>query len=96
MSVIAEYRRMGRIRNVGVSEVSIEQLQLAESVVPITAVQNEYNLDARKHDEVVDFCAEREILFVPFFPLRAPRDRRSTRWPPSSARPSTRFGSLGC
>jgi pyridoxine 4-dehydrogenase len=74
VSVIAEFRAMGRIRNIGVSEVSIEQIQLAEAVVPIAAVQNEYNLDARKHDEVVDFCAEREILFVPFFPLRgAPR-----------------------
>jgi pyridoxine 4-dehydrogenase len=70
VSVIAEYRTMGKIRNVGVSEVSIEQLQLAQAVVPIAAVQNEYNLGERGHDEVVDFCAEREILFVPFFPLR--------------------------
>ncbi len=70
MSVIAEYRTLGRIRNVGVSEVSIEQIQLAEAVVPIAAVQNEYNLDVRKHDEVVDFCTERDVLFVPFFPLR--------------------------
>jgi len=70
MSVIAEYRTMGHIKHVGVSEVTIEQLQLAEAVVPITAVQNEYNLGTRKWDEVVDHCTEREILFVPFFPLR--------------------------
>ena len=70
MSVIAEYRALGHIGHVGVSEVSIEQIQLAEAVVPITAVQNEYNLGTREWDEVVDFCAERELLFVPFFPLR--------------------------
>jgi pyridoxine 4-dehydrogenase len=70
ISVIAEYRDMGRIRHVGVSEVSIEQIQLAQAVVPIAAVQNEYNLAVRRHDEVVDFCTERELLFVPFFPLR--------------------------
>ena len=70
MSVIAEYRTMGRIRHVGVSEVTVEQLQLAQAVVPIAAVQNEYNLGTREWDEVVDFCAERELLFVPFFPLR--------------------------
>ena len=70
VSVIAEYRRMGRIDHVGVSDVTLEQLQLAEAVVPIAAVQNEYNLGSGGDDEVVDYCAEREILFVPFFPLR--------------------------
>ena len=69
MSVIAEYRTLGHIRHVGVSEVTIEQIQLAEAVVPIAAVQNELNLGTREWD-VADFCAEREILFVPFFPLR--------------------------
>jgi aryl-alcohol dehydrogenase-like predicted oxidoreductase len=70
MSVIAEFRTKGHIEHVGVSEVTIEQVQLAEAVVPIAAVQNEYNLGTRKWDEVVDYCAEREIVFVPFFPLR--------------------------
>jgi pyridoxine 4-dehydrogenase len=70
MSVLAEYQRMGQIRHVGISEVTIEQIQLAQAVVPIAAVQNEYNLGTREWDEVVDFCEEREIVFVPFFPLR--------------------------
>ncbi len=38
--------------------------------MPIAAVQNEYSLEERKHDEVVDFCADEGIVFVPFFPLR--------------------------
>jgi aryl-alcohol dehydrogenase-like predicted oxidoreductase len=39
-------------------------------VVPIAAVQNRYNLSDRRHEEVVDYCAEQDIVFVPYFPLR--------------------------
>ena len=50
--------------------MSVEELELAKLVVPIAAVQNEYNLGARHHDEVLDHCERNEIAFVPFFPLR--------------------------
>ncbi len=52
LAPIAEYHEAGRIRNVGLSEVSVEQILLGRSVVPITAVQNEYSLNEREHDEV--------------------------------------------
>jgi aryl-alcohol dehydrogenase-like predicted oxidoreductase len=48
----------------------VEEILLGRSVVPVAAVQNEYNVGQRKHDEVVDFCTDEGILFVPFFPLR--------------------------
>jgi pyridoxine 4-dehydrogenase len=70
VSVLKEYRDAGRIRNVGLSEVTVEQIQRAQDVVPIAAVQNEYNLSERKYDDVVDFCERQQIVFVPFFPLR--------------------------
>lgn len=70
LAVFKEYRDAGRIRNVGISEVSIDQIELARTMVPIAAVQNEYSLGERKYDEVVDFCAEEGLVFVPFFPLR--------------------------
>ena len=70
VSVIAEFHASGRITHVGVSEVSVEELELAKLVVPIAAVQNEYNLGARHHDEVLDHCERSETAFVPFFPLR--------------------------
>jgi pyridoxine 4-dehydrogenase len=70
LAPIAEAHAAGRIRHVGLSEVSVEQILLGRSVVPVDAVQNEYSLQERKHDEVVDFCAEQGIIFVPFFPLR--------------------------
>ena len=70
VAVLDEARAAGKIDRAGVSEVSIEELELARTVMPIAAVQNEYSLEQRKNDEVVDYCAEHEILFVPFFPLR--------------------------
>jgi aryl-alcohol dehydrogenase-like predicted oxidoreductase len=70
LGVIADYRAQGRIRNVGISEVSVEQIRAARQVVPITAVQNHYSLSERKHEEVVDYCASEGIPFVPYFPLR--------------------------
>jgi pyridoxine 4-dehydrogenase len=70
LGTIKEYRDSGRIRHVGVSEVGIDQIERAREVVPITAVQNHYNLSERRHEEVVDYCADEGIVFVPFFPLR--------------------------
>ena len=70
LGVIAEYRDQGRIHNVGISDVSVEQIRAARQVVPIAAVQNQYSLSERKHDDVVDYCAGEGIPFVPYFPLR--------------------------
>lgn len=76
MAVLAEYRDAGRIADLGLSEVSVEEIERARAVAPIAAVQNEYSLGERKHDQVVDFCAEQEIVFVPFFPLAGGDDAR--------------------
>lgn len=70
LEVLADYREAGTIKHVGVSEVSVDELVLARSLVPIAAVQNEFSLEQRKYDEVLDFCTEEGIPFVPFFPLR--------------------------
>jgi pyridoxine 4-dehydrogenase len=70
LAAIKQYRDRGSIRHVGISEVSIDQIERARRVVPIAAVQNHYNLSERKHEAVVDHCARENIVFVPFFPLR--------------------------
>jgi pyridoxine 4-dehydrogenase len=71
LEVIEEYGDRGAIQHVGVSNVSVEQIERAREVVPIAAVQNHYNLSERRHDDVVDYCADNGIVFVPYFPLRA-------------------------
>ncbi len=70
LSTIREYRDQGAIRYIGISEVGIEEIERAREVVPIAAVQNHYNLSERRHEEVVDYCADQQIAFVPYFPLR--------------------------
>jgi pyridoxine 4-dehydrogenase len=71
LGVIGEHRDRGLLRDVGVSNVSVEQIERARQVVPITAVQNEYNLAEREHDDVVDYCTNNGIVFVPYYPLQA-------------------------
>jgi len=75
LGAIKEYRDSGKIQHVGVSEVGIDLIQRARRVLPISVVQNHYNLSDRGYDDVVDYCAAEGIVFVPFFPLRI-RGRR--------------------
>lgn len=70
LRAINEYRDRGKIRHVGISEVTVEQIERARRVVPIAAVQNRYNLSERRHEAVVDYCSREDMVFVPFFPLR--------------------------
>ena len=70
LATINEYRERGVIRLVGVSEMTVEQIERARRVVPVAAVQNHYNLAERKYEDVVDYCTREGIVFVPFFPLR--------------------------
>lgn len=70
LSAIREHQERGEIRHVGVSEVTIDQIERARRILPIVAVQNHYNLAERKYEAVVDYCAAEGITFVPFFPLR--------------------------
>jgi aryl-alcohol dehydrogenase-like predicted oxidoreductase len=67
--IVREHDR-GRIAHIGVSNVTLAQLERARAVTEIAAVQNHYNLAHREHDEVLDACAAEGIPFVPYFPLR--------------------------
>ncbi|MDQ3934137.1 MAG: aldo/keto reductase [Actinomycetota bacterium] len=69
LGAIGEYVDRGAIRAVGISKVTVEQIERARQVVPIAAVQNEYSLAERTHEDVVDHCADNGIVFVPYFPL---------------------------
>jgi aryl-alcohol dehydrogenase-like predicted oxidoreductase len=70
LAVIREHVDAGTIRHVGLSEVDVEQIERAREIVPIAAVQNQYNLSERRRDEVIDHCAGAGIVFVPFTPLK--------------------------
>jgi len=58
-----------KVRYVGLSEVSVAQIKHAQQIVPIVSVQNEYNLIQRQYEDVLDYCTEHGIIFIPWFPL---------------------------
>jgi pyridoxine 4-dehydrogenase len=68
---VREFQREGLIRHVGLSEVSVADIERARKVVPIVSVQNRYNITDRKWDEEVDYCEREGLAFVPWFPLSA-------------------------
>jgi pyridoxine 4-dehydrogenase len=70
LGAVKEYRDSGKIRQVGVSNVGVDEIERARRVVPIAAVQNRFSVVERTHDDVVDHCAREGVAFVAYFPLR--------------------------
>ena len=68
---LAQLQSEGKIRLVGLSEVSVDQIAEASDIVEIASVQNLYNLVERGSDEVLRYCTERGIGFIPWFPIAA-------------------------
>jgi pyridoxine 4-dehydrogenase len=68
---VREFQQQGLIRHVGLSEVSIQDIERARKVLRIVSVQNRYNVTDRAWDKVVDYCEGEGIAFIPWFPLSA-------------------------
>ncbi len=67
--VMAQMQREGLIRHLGLSEVSVEEIEAAGRHFRVVTVQNQYNLVDRKSEEVLDYCARKQIGFIPWAPL---------------------------
>lgn len=76
VGTLAGLRAAGKIRHIGLSNVSVGQLRRAQRIVPIASVQNRYNLSDRGSDDVLDACAADGIAFLPWYPLAAGGDAR--------------------
>jgi pyridoxine 4-dehydrogenase len=59
----------GKIRLLGVSEVSVAEIEQCRTIADVVSVQNLYNLADRHHEDVVDYCAANDLAFIPWFPL---------------------------
>jgi pyridoxine 4-dehydrogenase len=77
MGALAELQRAGKIRHLGVSNVTVRELEQARRNAAIVSVQNEYNIENRKDDDVLAACEKHGIAFIPWFPLGAGRALRS-------------------
>ena len=71
VGALADGQRAGKIRHIGVSNVSVKQLEEARRIAKIVSVQNEYNLEDRSSEDVLKACEKLGIAFLPWYPLGA-------------------------
>ena len=71
VAALAELQEEGKIRHVGVSNVTVEELERAQQIVEVVSVQNHYNVSDRASEDVLRFCEEAGLAFLPYFPLAA-------------------------
>ena len=71
IGALVDLQREGKIRHIGISNVSETELARARSVAAIASVQNRYNFRDRSSDRLVDICAEAGLAFIPWYPLAA-------------------------
>jgi pyridoxine 4-dehydrogenase len=82
IGTLAELRNSGKVRYVGVSNFSVDQVERARAIVPIVSVQNHYNVAYRSSEPVLKYCERHGLAFIPFYPLgygRLPRHNRLLR-----------------
>ncbi|MGO9906037.1 MAG: aldo/keto reductase [Solirubrobacteraceae bacterium] len=69
VAALAELQEEGKIRHIGLSNVGVEEIERAQEIAPIVSVQNQYNVVNRASEDVLRFCEEAGIPFLPYFPL---------------------------
>jgi pyridoxine 4-dehydrogenase len=73
LGTFQRFQEEGKIRHIGLSEVSVAEIERARQMVPIVSVQNRYGLTDRQHEAVLDHCEREGLAFLPWFPLGAGR-----------------------
>jgi pyridoxine 4-dehydrogenase len=69
LGALKDLQKEGKIKHIGLSEVSVKEIEHARKIVTIVSVQNLYNLSDRKHDDVVTYCDKHQLGFIPWFPM---------------------------
>jgi pyridoxine 4-dehydrogenase len=69
IGALVELQRAGKIRDIGLSEVSVKQIEAVRRITPIVSVQNRYNLVDRQSENVLEYCTRENLGFIPWFPL---------------------------
>lgn len=79
VGALADAQRAGKIRHIGVSNISVNQLEEARRICTIVSVQNQYNLEDRSSEDVLKACEKLAIAFLPWYPLGAGSALKSSR-----------------
>jgi pyridoxine 4-dehydrogenase len=69
IGALLELQRQGKIRHLGLSEVSVAQIEAVRKLATIVSVQNRYNLTDRNSEDVLEYCTRERLAFIPWFPL---------------------------
>ena len=69
LGAFSELQEQGKVRHIGVSEVSVDELEAARRIVDVVSVQNLYNLTNRQSQDVLDYATAEGIAFIPWFPI---------------------------
>jgi pyridoxine 4-dehydrogenase len=93
LGALKSLQKAGKIRQIGISEVSVAEIERARQTVGIVSVQNLYNLGDRKHEDVLKYCEKHHLGFIPWFPVAAgklaraggPLDKAAKRYQASAA-----------
>src|SRR5262245_20073868 len=70
LGAIVQLKEQGKIRHIGLSNVSEEQLRKAQQMTPVVSIQNRYNVDDRQSESLVDLCEQEQIVFLPWAPIQ--------------------------
>jgi pyridoxine 4-dehydrogenase len=70
IGTLVELKNEGKIRHIGVSNVSEEELREAEAIVPVVSVQNRFNVNDRKSQPLIDLCEQEDLVFLPWAPIQ--------------------------
>src|SRR5712691_9647662 len=73
LGALQDLQAEGKIKHIGLSEVSVRQIQHARTIVPIVSVQNRFSVADRGSEDVLEFCEKEKMGFIPWFPLAAGR-----------------------
>lgn len=79
VGALADLQRSGKIRHIGISNVTVAQLEVARSIAPIVSVQNTYNLRDRTSEDVLTACEHLGIAFLPWYPLGGKRGLKARK-----------------
>jgi pyridoxine 4-dehydrogenase len=71
LGALKDLQAQGKIRHIGLSEVTPVEIEQAQKIVPIVTVQNRYSLADRRHEETLNWCEQRGIAFLPWYPMAA-------------------------
>jgi len=88
LGTLKDLQAQGKIKHIGLSEVSVRQIQRARTIVPIVSIQNRYSVTDRGSEDVLEYCEKEKMGFIPWFPLAAgrvsgsesPVSRIAARW----------------